>query len=232
MKVKKLDWDSEFFGLRVGVIKISEGEEIDRDEFHNFDLIYVIVHSESFIRDKILGVPISRKVNFAMEVGREFQGSPDSCINPYRGGSDERLIEIGKQSGEYSRFKKDTRLPRGSFERLYQTWMRRSIDKEIADENLVWSSPENIMGILTIKTDNAHGEIGILSVDKETRGSGIGTKLIDAAKTYTFSHGCTTLKVATQEDNNIAMNFYLRCGFHIESTDTIYHLWMEGPAFI
>jgi GNAT superfamily N-acetyltransferase len=51
-----------------------------------------------------------------------------------------------------------------------------------------------------------------LRVDPEARGKGVGTALFKSAERWAVSHGCTELKVETQNNNVSACRFYQRQG--------------------
>lgn len=58
-----------------------------------------------------------------------------------------------------------------------------------------------------------------LRVAPEARGSGVGRALLHEAETLALAHGCSELKVETQNINTGACRFYARAGFELRSID-------------
>ena len=69
---------------------------------------------------------------------------------------------------------------------------------------------------------------GRLAVKKECRKNGAGSKLVEAAKEYAFSHGATRVILHAQLQ---ARDFYLKLGFveygEIEYEEDCPHIWMK-----
>lgn len=55
----------------------------------------------------------------------------------------------------------------------------------------------------------------IVTIDSDRGGQGIGTALIEAAKTVALAAGCTRLWLVTTNDNRPAIRFYQKRGFHL-----------------
>lgn len=69
--------------------------------------------------------------------------------------------------------------------------------------------------LFTISTFTG-GRVAILEdmvVIPECRGSGLGAKILDAAKQKAFDHGCTRITLLTDGSNTRAQKFYLKHGF-------------------
>jgi dTDP-4-amino-4,6-dideoxy-D-galactose acyltransferase len=230
LTVKKLDWDSQFFKLNVGKVTDSEIALEETIDIHPFDLVYFFVDplnanfNDSLVKANALLV--DEKITYFKEVVHPKQ--VDKQIRSYKrqnNGLDSEVVRIGLQSGIYSRFNVDPAIPKKDFEGLYQIWMNRSIDREIADEVFVYSDEQEIYGIMTLRKINGRGDIGIIAVDEAARGKEIGKKMIAMAEAYCFDNNLKELQVVTQKANVSACRFYEKCGFTIDSITNIYHLW-------
>ncbi|MBJ2174576.1 GNAT family N-acetyltransferase [Aureibaculum sp. A20] len=229
-----LSWDSDFFGFKIAKIKI------DRDFNQLQDLLNKLKHRESyklvyvFTKDEILnldfidkynGKLVDRKVTYSKYVNENNLISLD-FINKYQSGKvDSILIDLAIQSGEFSRFKIDDKIETDKFEELYQLWVRNSIDKKIAKEVFVYSENE-ILGFITVGVKNEKANIGLIAVDHNARGKGIGKKLMVRAERWAVNTDYNEIQVVTQGNNKSACNFYENCGYSIVKTEFIYHFWL------
>lgn len=80
---------------------------------------------------------------------------------------------------------------------------------------LILGSPE--IDMLEGRSDLAL--IWDLRVAPEARGSGVGLALLREAEALALTHGCSELKVETQNINVGACRFYARAGFELRSID-------------
>lgn len=229
MVVKQKEWDSNLFGIRVGEVEVEPGQQITVDQLlnagaGNVDLIYIfstapIESPKALFTD--CKVELIHSVRGKMDFGlplhiRSFQ---DEAVLP-------QLLALAKQSGEYSRFKLDPRMPNSYFDKLYETWLSKSISKAIADEVLVaWDDAGNLHGFVTLALKDQFCEIGLLAVDLAARGKGIGKQLMEASRQFAGANGLTQLRVATQQRNAGAVGFYQACGFEVFKETYIAHFW-------
>lgn len=57
------------------------------------------------------------------------------------------------------------------------------------------------------------GWIGLLYVEPDYRGCGVGQELLDKIKDYFIAQGCTSIKLLVLSDNISAIDFYKKSGF-------------------
>ena len=138
----------------------------------------------------------------------------------------DELDKLAIQGGLYSRFKIDPHFKQEQFERLYKLWMENSINKKIADDILIIRKNDAITGMVTVGKKNEKGIIGLIAVDSKERGKGLGTLLIDAAKSWFVAQGCQIAIVVTQGRNKAACKLYEKCGFHVSKIENYYHFWL------
>ncbi|HEX6571402.1 MAG TPA: GNAT family N-acetyltransferase [Steroidobacteraceae bacterium] len=139
------------------------------------------------------------------------------------------LRELALKAGEYSRFKRDPRFPRAIFELLYETWMARSLSREIADEVFSTRDGTGVTGVITLGAKCARADIGLIAVADEARGRGLAVGMIRRAAQSAESRGYREIQVVTQRDNQPACALYRRCGFTEETSTAVFHFWL-GPA--
>jgi dTDP-4-amino-4,6-dideoxy-D-galactose acyltransferase len=234
MKYELLNWDSGFFGYNVAVAKITDPayedlEEIITDAFSSgIKLLYIfstkpISHID--LLEKYHGKLVDKKVIFKKSLS-QFNFVKDDNIDEYKENNvSAELKDLAFQSGEYSRFKIDNRLPVQAFEKLYTIWIENSIQGKTADKVYIFNVNGLIAGFITVSIKDNFGEIGLIAVNNDFRGKAIGTKLIQTVENFVFSAKKDLLKVATQLDNQLACKFYEKNGFEIDSITHVYHFF-------
>ena len=236
---KHLEWDSDFFRFKVAKIipedlKMQQLEKIiyllKKD---NYRLLYwqANPHNEENIQGagKFNGVLSDIKTTFLLSLEDYTSENSDYPINIHEYDlpqPNNQLINLALQSGEYSRFKTDKNFPSGSFEKLYIEWIRKSVEKILADTVLIYKSEDIICGMITLFIKGTTGNIGLIGVDKKYHGRNIGKELMSATKIYFKNKNCTSIEVVTQERNNIACNFYINNGFTKFKITNFYHFWL------
>jgi dTDP-4-amino-4,6-dideoxy-D-galactose acyltransferase len=232
-----LDWDSRFFGFGVARIlcETPTPDEVrtalDQCRTTGTRLIYwhapyqdLAAHQLAEQHNAWLA---DRKVTFVMALGPVATAPVDAGIVPATMLTP-RLESLAWQSGEYSRFALDKRLPADAFRQLYSQWLRNSLNGNIA--RAVFTLPDTTgqeLGLLTLGEKNGRADIGLLAVDKQARGQRVGKRLVAEARRWAVGAGYAELQVVTQRDNAPACGFYESCGFAISHEEHIYHLWLE-----
>lgn len=158
------------------------------------------------------------------QVGKTTSGA--AKVGRYRGGADESLEDLAIQSGAYSRFAVDSKIGRDRFEQLYRLWIRKSISGDLADAVLVAGSSSRPKGMITVRAENACGEIGLVAVASEEHGRGIGEQLVSVAQSWFEQEACDHVVVVTQGANEPACKLYEKCGFQCEKTEDFFHFWL------
>lgn len=225
-RVKKIDWDSTFFGYAIGKIDLSKDNvfsELDIEQ-SKFDLIYVF--SDQIIptlQDKL----VDQKVTFELllENSNEINKINIYPFNSVKY-SKKQLEQLVIESGVFSRFKLDLNFKNNEFEKLYLEWLKQSVNGNYALELFVAKNKETLSGFITIqKVSEEIATIGLIAVNKSCRGEGIAKELIIKAINYCKENKFTTLEVATQKENIPAMNLYNKLGFREKKIKYIYHIW-------
>lgn len=225
MKLTELDWDSAFFGYKVGKVTLEADEFLPLiwPDTLLYKLIYIF-SKQQIINAQVNGVT-AQLVDVKLLLGRQAtsEKQQDESILLLTKLSD-GLIDLAIQSGLYSRFKLDSTFKNKEFERLYTTWITSSID---SDDVVVFGYVSNhqIVGFITLSTKNNAADIGLIAVDETQRGMNIGSKLIAMADVYAQQNGLTQITVNTQQENSSALKFYIKNGFDILNRTHIYHLW-------
>jgi dTDP-4-amino-4,6-dideoxy-D-galactose acyltransferase len=230
--IKYLDWDSLFFKLKIGKVDVDLASEdifvyiLDQKRNSDYDLIYLtadmVDKAANCWLDENGIVPMNIKITFHKTILDPTRDNPLK-IEKYSGITSSKLIQLAFESGHKSRFRKDERL-NFRFKDMYQTWIEKSVNGELADVVLISNDNNEISGFVTIKKNIKRGIIGLIAVDQHLRGRGIGRGLLMAAENWCSSEGCDELIVATQLENSEACNLYLRNGYTRLSSQYIFHI--------
>ena len=230
MEIVPLQWDSDFFGLRIAKAVVASEEDIvalsrqEVDLRNHFDLIYIF--SESPLEMPFENARlVDKKAVFSLSDFTHYEVNPaikgwDSPI------ASDALISLALVSGKYSRFKSDVLFPVGSYERLYTRWIERSVNKAMATDVFCYLVDDVPRGLLTLDFHDGQGVIGLVAVNEEYQHRGIGKALIKHAVSNIHEHQGERLTVATQQDNEPACRLYSGCGFSLESVTKIWHWWL------
>lgn len=225
MKIKKLDWDSNFFGFEVGEIdtnlKFSNSE--------NFDLIVVKqTQNETFEIQNFKNTFQETKVVFVKKLISISKTSVDESIIDYDENpiNEDSLYPLAYESGKFSRFKLDIRLNE-KFKILYSKWVDNSLNKEFADKVFYFKKDSEIVGFVTVKNNNKYSTIGLIAVSQNYQGQGIGKKLLLKIEEYCISINIFELRIPTQKENLSACKFYSKMDYTIFEETILKHYWRE-----
>ena len=231
MEIRALQWDSDFFGMRIGRADILTKEDAvslaaRHDELkQQFDLLYIFdANAVGFAADGARLVDEKILYSKPCEPRKQF-----SEITFYQGTTPSAdLYRLALVSGGYSRFKLDERLPKGSYERLYNRWIENACPKEGTNKQILLFKDEHDVarGMITVDHQGELGHIGLVAVDTDVQHQGIGGKIMSTVDGYLFERGIKTLEVPTQKTNTDACRWYEKNGFAVESITPIYHWWL------
>lgn len=226
-----LAWDSAFFGFGVGRCdsRDTSADGIARilaeAAARGLRLVYWVVPPEA-PADALAAAGVllvDRKVTYVAASGqRQAHPAVTATTTP-----SDHLLSLALQSGQYSRFRVDPRMPAGSFERMYAAWLDRSLAGELAREVLVFGEAgKDADGFLALGMKKGRADISLLGVDRASRGRGVGTALVDAAVARAHAWGLANVQVVTQQDNTPACSLYEKCGFTVEAVEHVHHAWL------
>lgn len=225
-----MPWDSEFFGLRVGQLRVTRDVPAGRLgaclASLPYDLVYVL------LRDRWKAL--------MRELGHCARHVSDRCIfqRPTRPGRmhpnvvavsspvSPALQELAREAGWASRFKADERL-RPHFSRLYDLALDRALVASQGSAAFAYELEGRPVGLLTIITAGEVGKIGLLAVHPSFRGRGIGTALLEVRDWWHTQHGVPMCRVVTQKSNAGAVSLYRKAGYELVEETPVFHFWPE-----
>lgn len=236
MKFKLLDWDTEFFGFKVAeligdALNINElNESLALLSKEEVKLVYGSfineVSSELFYFPGYEAKLVDKKVTYLKDVNKDAVYDPGIFKFNFKKPSDE-LLNLAVDSGVYSRFNFDKRIPKIKFQDLYKLWMINSVNGSLAKSVLVYKEKNKILGMITLTEKGNRADIGLIAVNNKFRGMGIGKKLIDAGERWAQDNAYKKIQVVTQGFNLPACILYDKMNFKVESIEYFYHFWLN-----
>ena len=237
-----LEWDSAFFGIRTARSTLSSigatelGSLINWCEQEQISWLQVLVdsgESEAMRQLEASGfamVDIRVTMEGPRVLGaREVGGGGEIEVRCFEVDDLDPMLALAARAFGNSRFFRDPWLPKTKAEALYQEWFRKSCSGELADMVLVASKAGAPIGFVTGRTipQTREGQIGLLAVRSDAKGSRAGTILVREVLQDLHSRGAASFRVVTQGQNVAAIRLYERCGFRVESVCLWYHKWFD-----
>ncbi len=233
-----LPWDSTTFNYKVARIRTSAISPATLKKLltylkqNDYRLIYWSINPKNVFlnicAEQAGGFLADEKITYVTQLPAAFLLQDTTLlVEPYSG--EEPTAELQRlawQSGNCSRFKRDSNFKNNEFEKLYTAWLRNSVAKEIAQEVLVYRQENAITGFITLKVEDSLGYINLLAVDEPARRTGIGQQLLRAACQQFYQWGCSQVQVSTQHRNRLACRFYEKNGFLLHNIENVYHFWL------
>jgi dTDP-4-amino-4,6-dideoxy-D-galactose acyltransferase len=235
---ERLQWDSEFFGLPVASVAGGRMDEetarrvIEWCSKTGIRLLYFLAddHVPSWTAACAAGFRlVDVRVELALDGNRPRVSrtalASDVTLREARLEDLDDLLPIASTVHSDSRFFADPAVPREKARDLFALWLRRSVDRTIADVVFAAAIDGHPVGYLSAKVEDGAGRIGLVGVDESARGRGVGLCLVQRAMAWFESRGAREVAVVTQGRNVMAQRLYQRCGFLTRSTRLWFHRW-------
>ena len=235
MVCRLLEWDSRFFGHRIGEVTVSRLESNQMDEIERWCAEQAIDCLYLFAEVEPRTITLAEQHGFGLkDVRLTFHRSLREVSDPpQREGSvrvarsdDVPLLEaIAERSHTDSRFYADGRFERKKADELYRVWIRNSVAGWADDVLVSLGVADRPLGYITGHRRGQEGQIGLIAVSEEARGRGCATELVSMLSARYRDAGITAMTVVTQARNVAARRLYQRLGFALDSIRLCYHRW-------
>lgn len=231
-----LEWDSNFFGLRIARLQARALDEPTLLEAlawarsQRVDCLYYLapVDDDASVRWAEKGGfhLVDVRLDFIRRLDRALPAVASSTyIRPAVPADLPQLRAIAARSYQHTRFAFDSHFPRDRVQALYEEWIRRSCEG-FAERVLVVELAGMVAGYTSCHLEpGGIGRIGLVGVDEHMRGRGLAPALVDAAIAFFAEAGCTEARVATQARNIVAQRLYQNRHFVTREVGLWYHLW-------
>lgn len=215
MRARRSDWDSEVFGLDVGILcewhpewNVAQVKDANKEDF---DVIFV--KAAGWVDPPVDAV--AQDHVFDMETAVE--AWPPSGIARLMGAIPLRLLEIAEKAFANSRFLRDERLA-GKAPAFYRRWCL-----DAKERILVFRGQEEEGFLIEGRDTDQAGRIELVAVDGTRRGRGIGSRIVYGA--IGRPSGPNIWRVRVSSRNWKGIRFYERLGFMVRAVSTAFHIW-------
>lgn len=244
--IRRLSWDSEFFGIGVGTCgdlpdSPEDLEDLIRD-LHRSDMDLVYVNLPLQRMDLISGLLKKADGARLVDVRGTFQLDLNLQGPIYdRGAAGETAIEKAVEGDlgniadiaascfrGLTRFYRDPGISEDRCDLLYRTWAERDI-RDTGRVNVACRDGGRIAGFCTAGIgDRGDARLGLIGVSSTARGSGLGGGMLHRIADLLRKRGCGRLGAVTQMGNPAAVRMYEKAGFMLLETEAVIHLWRSA----
>jgi ribosomal protein S18 acetylase RimI-like enzyme len=232
--VKSLEWDSAFFGK--GMARLFHPDAFASEEIFNdyckkqgFEQVQACIEAdnENSVRTLTdLGFElVDLKLTMTCRVTKKHQKiTPDPDIYLSTQADIKPLLEVCHGSfNQVSRYNWRDFLTQDQISAFYDTWLENGVKGKHDDFCFHYKQGEKILGFTTISLKDNAAYIGIIAVAKESRGRGIGDKLMDNVFTYAATHELTSVASVTQGKNTPTQHLYHKHGLEVSQSECWYY---------
>ncbi len=230
-----LSWDSEFFGLRIARVRLHRlgPSEVSKVatwcKNRRVDCAYFLASGSDASTSRRAQDAGYRMVGIRASFSADLRSLPRYCaaegVRLHDPADVEPMSTLSRGAFKGSRFYRDDHFPRRRCDALYETWLRKSCAGWAQAVFLIGRQgrPD---GFVTCHLDpGMAGRIGLIAVEPRSRGSGVGSRLIQAALYWFGKKGVNSVSVVTEGGNVRAIRLYEHSGFRADSLDVWYHFW-------
>lgn len=235
MGIEYLQWDSDFFGKKIGKITTCGSSVFEnhliKARAEGYDVIYVFgannLRLDNSLLNEFNGRIVDVKVLYVKDITSSYENIEADIVEYTDNECCNDLEQLAYLSGEYSRYKTDDNFGVDNFKRLYKTWMDKSITREIADKLFIIKNNDEILGMVTMKIEAEIGHLGIMAVKENAQKNGYANSFIKYCCNTLYAIGINEIEVPTQLNNLKACRLYERLGFKIHDITSVYHFWLN-----
>jgi len=235
-----LEWDTRFWGFPIARLNASTLDDVvARDAAswcsrHGIRCLYflaeghcpqtlTLAHEHGF---RFVDIRVELVMSLPRTMQDDIAGN-GITVRPAAKGDLAMLRRLAAVSHYDARFFKDQRFDSGRAAELYAEWISRDLDLHTV---FVCESPgaaESPDGYISCQHDDQlrEGRIGLLAVEPQHQGKGLGAALIVASLRSCAAAQLSAVRVVTQGTNVSAMRLYERCGFRTSSVNVWFHKW-------
>ena len=237
MNIKRLNLDLVLCGCEVGKCIAEESLDKVDDNFiaglKKYDLVYLTTKFEKNITHFLKNMDLilaDIKIRLSQSISQIQYNDIELNQDDFYGQEDHsRLAELGMDLFKTSRFYFDENL-RSLGRKIYQEWMKNSINKSVADEIVVCRDDNGqVIGFITIKIDGRIAEPFLVKVDRAFVKKGYGKLLMNKFLSYVArKRADTIIKVCTQLRNQEALKYFQSFGLTVDGYEFVYHIYPNG----
>jgi dTDP-4-amino-4,6-dideoxy-D-galactose acyltransferase len=229
-RVEHLDWDSEYWNVRAARLylesehELAEGLGMCREA--DVEWVSLLVPSEQ--RSLVVAAVragfelVDTRFEMSCVLDRDENNTGDVAARP-EDATD--LVSIARSAFADSRFFNDTHLDDRKCAEFYATWMRNSLNGQLADVVIVDRQDSELTGFITVRLDQDRAELPLVAVAPRYHGRGVGHRLLESALEWIGRTAAVEVGVVTQLTNLPAIRLYSGAGFRMCGSGVWLHRW-------
>lgn len=216
--MKILDWDTEFWGVRIG---LASGPDADAWAIENrIAMMWLLVSAD----DPAQAQEAEERGWRFMDVRVELECAVNKVISPrafdireWNADDLPALTALARRAHRITRFYADPQLDNERCDDLYAQWILNSCNG--------WAQHVFVCegGYATVHADGDTGWMGLMAVPEENRGRGIGAALVERVSEWAYQLGLQRMTAATQGRNVQSIRLYLRNGYKYRRSGLWFH---------
>jgi dTDP-4-amino-4,6-dideoxy-D-galactose acyltransferase len=233
-ELRRLDWDTEFFGAPFGNVTKVEPSGAPPDRAETFCRLLAELcaraTAEGFAHltyrppmDDWAAVHGAERAGWLLvDLGVDFlnrtlprSSRVTSEIRLSRDDDLPALRELAATAFTYSRFAVDPFFSREQVQAFHRQWVT-NLHNGLAQAVLISGTAGDLGGFVSCSLDEGKGRIPLIAVSDRQRGRGLGRELVQAALSWFAAQGASEVRVKTQATNLPAVGLYERTGFVLE----------------
>lgn len=235
-----LDWDSGFFGKRVGRLNRSRLTASDASEAsewctsNRIDCLYFLADADDaetcHLAEQNNFTEVDVRLTLARPISPEDQPAMramDPRVRLARKSDLGMLRRCARTLHRDTRFYFDKEFDRAKCDLLYETW----IENSFLDPFQTVFVPEvdgRTVGYLACHAHDREAQIGLLGVSGAHTGAGLGKALVRRFLSWSAEQQASRATVVTQARNIAAQGLYQSCGFLPSFSQRWYHRWLTN----
>lgn len=218
-----LEWDSEFFGVRIARTDHPDVTQWAIDNTVGCVCLLLDADDTEGVHDaeargfRLMDVRVTLEAKGGVDRPYAVPVTPDEV---------ETIAQLARRSHRITRFYADPRFDNERCDDLYESWLRNSV-AGWADAVCVVGPLGEPVGYVTVHVDGESSSLGLIAVDERARNRGHGLELVRAALWEAWARGANRMTVVTQGRNVAAQRVFQRAGFVTTSTQLWFHRWTD-----
>jgi dTDP-4-amino-4,6-dideoxy-D-galactose acyltransferase len=231
-----LPWDTDFFGCRIARVcddTMTQDQALQIDNWcqrNQVRAVYFLSRSDDPTTIQTAERNGFGLVDVRLTLERTMTSLNKPAQSSIRSFQPEDLLalqELARESHRDSRFFSDQNFPRQRVKDLYSTWITLETQGRSQIVFVAPTESNKAVGYISCHLDQPsnEGRIGLLGVDPEVRGRGIGKNLVLTTVDWFRSQGAPMVSVVTQGKNLAAQRLYQQCGFLTREMKFWFHKW-------
>lgn len=250
-ELKPLDWDTAFFGARMGTIVTAEASTRLETAHLELQLRWLLAQArgEGFahlifragVEDSpsiwAAGGAGMRLVDVGVDSSFRFDRMPipaapaDVRMRVAEPADVETLADLAAEAFTLSRFSADPFFSPEQVREFHRTWTR-NLCNGLARAVLVAEVDSTIAGFISCAVSDTDGRIPLIGVDARFRGRGVGQALVAESLRWFSDAGCSKAHVKTQAHNYAALALYHRAGFQVSKSELTFSITLDAAPQI